>query len=214
MPYSWPDEIYNSGVVTVQIEAVSLTNDGVIELISPNNDVLTADNITFTMQFPGGSPPGEVPQPATQQADDVWPWEISIFATFDLTGADQEKVWTSLVMPEDVSPGKTFTFTFQYGNDGQTNAPAPLITVQVPSGIAWELDGIPIVTQTYTFLATGLSGPAGSLMPNQVESIEFMASWDGSGGEPAIMTWPTTSDALVAPVEMIIPSNRLPPIPI
>ncbi|MCP4712557.1 MAG: hypothetical protein GY869_28360, partial [Planctomycetes bacterium] len=234
-----PGMVYNSGIVTVRIDAVSLTNDGLIELISPTNDVITADNITYTMQFPGSSPPGEVPEPATKQTNDIWPWEMSIYATFDLTGADegsydvsyfgatwngtteeftltdslevavssvgnnQGEVWTSLVLPDEIIPDEVFTFIVQYGNDGQTNAPAPLITVQVPVGIAWEIDGIPINTQTYTFLAGGLSGPAGSLMPQQVESIEFMASWDGSGDEPAIMTWPTTPDALVAPAVMI-----------
>ncbi len=234
-----PDTVYNAGVVTVTIHAVSLSHDGVIELQSPGHEAIAAESITYTMQFPGGSPPGEVPQPAAQQSDDVWPWQVTIYATFDLTGVDaglydvryygttwdgsteefiltgalevaassdpdaQGQVWSSVVLPDEIEPGETFTFRVQYGNDGQTNAPAPLLTVQVPAGVVWEIDGYPITSQTYTFFAAGLAGPGGSLMPDQVESMEFMASWDGSGNKPAIITWPTTAGELVAPEEMV-----------
>jgi subtilase family serine protease len=102
------------------------------------------------------------------------PDDASATERFNVIEGEYGGLFTRLLIPTLVRPGRPYTMTLEYGNNGSTDIPASLVTVSADEGILMRLSSDEEFHDSpIQVLCIGENNPVDVLPPGEVYSIEM-----------------------------------------
>ncbi|MFN3331491.1 MAG: right-handed parallel beta-helix repeat-containing protein [Caldilinea sp.] len=202
-----PAEVSNLGRATLELIGAGFHLTPTVQLLAPDGNALSPVNLTMPNQFLMRATFDFTGRPLGAYAvriDWAGGHAETLSNAVQVVEGKGGNVWAKLNVPGAVRSGRSFLFTLEYGNDGDSDAPAPWLTVQTSPGMRWQvLDGDPISTPTFNLMAISPDGDGGILAPGAQSSITFSATWSTDMVDPIILYWFAKPTQMLTPTQMI-----------
>jgi uncharacterized repeat protein (TIGR01451 family) len=133
-----PTVVGNAGASTLTLIGVPFTPTMSVELRSAGLPTIAADDINVasdTTLWAHFNLTGTTP--ALYDIVAIWPnsSEATLTQSLTITPGLGANLWTNLIAPDSVRPGREYVLEIEYGNNGDSDMGAPLLKVSVTNGV-------------------------------------------------------------------------------
>ncbi len=183
-----PATVGNAGKATIEIDGARFDRATTFQLVGPGGVVVpasasyTQDSATAFITFDlTGKPLGSYQAVAITSTGTQTHLDGALTVTQGVGG----HLKTNVALPSVTLVGRISSFTVNYANTGDSDIPAPLLTIYSPTDTAMGFTPDAVFSgETQPFLGVSPSGPAGILRPGESASLTLYFQSPAHVGDP------------------------------